>query len=398
MTATPHNPEQWSEQEWAGVVPEIAASVKRAERGAHLLDAAAARERKTKTFPHTWLDDLSASIIDADYIIKSLFGRGQLIVVYGDWGQGKSTVVVDLLAHAAAGMRYRDHRVRVEPGLYMYVAAESARSAKLHFLAWREENLSESREVRIPLAIIERSPDLLNRVDVEALIETLQKICRETGLPLMAVAFDTLARATPGSKEDAEDFGEVVGAADRIIHETGAAVLLVHHSGKDFTKGTRGHSSLSGAADVILSVADGVLTVEKSRDGPAGAKFPFQLVPVEIGLDGDGDPVMTTVIRHVEGDTASRKSARILSGVAKIALQALQEAIGDHGDTLPGSSTIPSGVRGCRLEEWRNQFRIRYGTDGGRDTDAVRKAFIRAREQLAKAETIGVSDPYVWTR
>ena len=35
---------------------------------------------------------------------------------------------------------------------------------------------------------------------------------------------------------------------------TGAAVLLVHHSGKDEAKGMRGHSALLGALDAELAI------------------------------------------------------------------------------------------------------------------------------------------------
>jgi hypothetical protein len=142
---------------------------------------------------------------------------------------------------------------------------------------------------------------------------------------------------------------------------------------------------------------DRVATVEKSRDGSTGEKFPFELDVVELGADEDGDPVTTCIVRHIESDPHAKRPAKPLTGVAKVGLQALQEAITDHGQVMPGTSTIPSGVRAVTLDQWRIQFRLRYGTDGEvRGGSAVRTAFHRAREQLAKFDEIGVSDPYVW--
>jgi hypothetical protein len=52
--------------------------------------------------------------------------------------------------------------------------------------------------------------------------------------------------------------GEILEAAKRLQSLTGGLVVLVHHTGKDATKGLRGHSSLFAAMDAA---------VEVSRDG-----------------------------------------------------------------------------------------------------------------------------------
>lgn len=228
----------------------------------------------------------------------------------------------------------------------------------------------------------------------------MRAISGEIGLPLALVIFDTLSRSIPGGDENkSEDMTRVIEAADAIRDELGAATAIVHHTGKDTQRGARGHSSLFGAADTVISVIDKVATVEKSRDGLQGDQFPFALDVVELGTDADGDAVTTCVVRHLAGGAPTRRPVRVLSGVARVALQALQEAASEHGETMPGTSTIPAGVRAVTLDRWRAQFRLRYGTDqdgDGRDGDAIRKAFRRAREQLATVEAVGVSDPYVW--
>jgi hypothetical protein len=51
-------------------------------------------------------------------------------------------------------------------------------------------------------------------------------------------------------------------------------------------------------------------------------------------------------------------------------------------------------VRAVTLEQWRERFVLRYGSegDGKRKADTVRKAFRRAHEKRLEAETVGVSD------
>ena len=398
-TGAPESP--LTDQQWAALGPEIDASVKRLAReqerhnGADVLkaDDIAPGAR----YPHVWIDD-AAIATDAAYSLKGIVESGRIIVFYGPTGGGKSTWTIDMGGHIAAEIPWRTRRVR--RGLVVYVAAEAGASILLRVAAWRDHHLADSREARIPLAIITRATDLCNRVEVEKLIEALRAISTEAALPLALIVFDTLSRSAPGADENSpEDMGEIIGACDRLREATGAAVALIHHSGKDSGRGARGHSALTAAADTVVSIGDGIATVEKSRDGVAGERFPFQLVPVDLGTDADGDPITACIVRHLDTETPGQRPQRALTGVAKVALQALQEAISTDGETLPGTSTIPSGVRAVTIARWRAQFRTRYGTDpdgGDRDRDAIKKAFIRAREQLAQAEAVGVSDPYVW--
>jgi hypothetical protein len=94
--------------------------------------------------------------------------------------------------------------------------------------------------------------------------------------------------------------GLVIEGARRIISETGAAVILIHHTAKDETKGMRGHSSLLGACDVVLMVKrEGALhsfTVTKNKDGKSGDTHYFDLRAIGLGTDEDGDPITSCIV------------------------------------------------------------------------------------------------------
>jgi len=352
-----------------------------------------------KEFPAVWLSEAEIPAT-APWIVKGLIAPGDFIVFYGPPAKGKTAFVGDFAVHVAAGIQqWRQHRISAVP--VAYFAPEAGRSILKRFIAARDGLIGESRVEKIPLAILTRGPDLLNLLDVENLIERLRALGVEAGEPIGLVIFDTLSRSIPGGDESrSEDMTALIAVADRLRDEFGTATCFIHHSGKDPAKGARGHSSLFAAADLVVFVDEGVATIEKIRDGVAGEQFPFRLVPIELGTDQDGDPITAVVVSSLGAAPARARRPDKLPGVARIALQALQEAVEEHGERLPETSTIPAGVHGIRLEQWRARFALRYGAggkDGKRDDEAVSRAFRRGKERLqGDPQRVAVSEPYCW--
>ncbi len=73
----------------------------------------------------------------------------------------------------------------------------------------------------------------------------------------------------------------MVAGCDRMVSEVEAAVLLVHHAGKDTSAGLRGSTAVLGAMDAVLSVRrDGdraEFTVEKVKNSSEDARH-LQLI------------------------------------------------------------------------------------------------------------------------
>jgi hypothetical protein len=86
-------------------------------------------------------------------------------------------------------------------------------------------------------------------------------------------------------------------------------VILIHHSGKDASKGARGWSGLRAAAEFEMEVArcddDRVAILSKLKDGEDGLEFGFKLKQVPLGVvedaDGEMDEVTSCVIEYTEG-------------------------------------------------------------------------------------------------
>jgi len=89
--------------------------------------------------------------------------------------------------------------------------------------------------------------------DLERLIAMVRGI--DIGTPIGLIIIDTLSRVMAGGNENSpEDMGALVRNIDRLRAETGAATILVHHSGKELARGARGHSLLRAAADTEIEM------------------------------------------------------------------------------------------------------------------------------------------------
>ena len=85
------------------------------------------------------------------------------------------------------------------------------------------------------------------------------------------VMVERYLRNMAGHISDPKDMAGFVRACDAIRDHYGAAVLVVHHEGKDRSKGAMGSVTLDAAVDAILIFRrDGTkrtLTVKEIRDG-----------------------------------------------------------------------------------------------------------------------------------
>jgi hypothetical protein len=101
---------------------------------------------------------------------------------------------------------------------------------------------------------------------------------------------DTLARAAAGLDENSSrEMGQVIEAASRLQREVGGLVVLVHHTGKDGSKGPRGHSSLLAALDAAIRVDQKgnrrTWTLDKAKDAEDGREHDFELEVVNLTRD-----------------------------------------------------------------------------------------------------------------
>lgn len=197
------------------------------------------------------------------------------------------------------------------------------------------------------------------------------------------VVIDTLNRATPGADENSSvDMGQAIAGANAIQRGLGGLVLLVHHTGKDASKGLRGHSSLLAALDAAIEVRrDGEarsFALAKAKDGAEGHVQHFTLDVVDLGIDEDGDPITSCRVRPVDRVV----KAKALSPLQRLGMDAFMAAAAQHIGT--GDPTVHAS-----LEDWRAEF-LRRSTA---ETPAGRRSlFSRSRRELVDLGRLTVSD------
>jgi KaiC/GvpD/RAD55 family RecA-like ATPase len=332
------------------------------------------------------------------YSIKGVLPREGEAVVYGPAESGKTFFMIDLALSIARGVAWRG--LRVKQAAVVWICSEGRTGFADRLRAYlRHYHLNAEA---IPLEVIDTPVNLLDsRADLEETIAAVKDADERLGA-IGVIVIDTLNRTMVGGDENRpEDMGAFISNVSRLGEQTGALVLIIHHSGKDPARGARGHSSLKAAVDTEIEIShengERVATITKARDGVSGTRFGFTLQAVELGTDEDGDPITSCVIVPTDVPTSAHTPRpRALSGAARVGLKALAETIAEHGERMPETSTIPRGVQAVTINRWRSRFVVRYGSDGERKADAVGKAFRRAKDQLLAREKIVISDPYVW--
>lgn len=252
--------------------------------------------------------------------------------LYGASASGKSFLGFDMAAAIADGARWFNCRVEAAP--VVYAALEGEAGFNLRVKAWETH---KGRTLPDGLHLVLQPFKLTEPQDVQDLAAVV---------PAGAVVvIDTLNRAAPVADENSSrDMGEILEAAKSLQALTGGLVVLVHHTGKDATKGLRGHSSLFAALDAAVEVSrDGdrrEWKVAKSKDGQDGAAHPFKLQIETLGLDDYGDAITSCVVvqDHAAQDVQRVKLPQ--GGNQRVVLDALRPMFKDGETGKPGAPPL----------------------------------------------------------
>jgi hypothetical protein len=199
------------------------------------------------------------------------------------------------------------------------------------------------------------------------------------------------------SENDPLDMGRFISSCGILQRLTGAAVMAIHHVGKDASRGGRGHSSLFGAIDVELTVEKigeaNRFTVTKSKDDAMGDSYGFDLKVVDLGQDDGGDEIRSCVVVPSD-EPAHASQRRSLSPQQREALDCLKDVLARAGTIPPASDHIPPGRPVVSEQAWREAFYSR--TFGSDSPDAKQKAFRRAADMLKGGGYVGLWQASVW--
>jgi len=283
------------------------------------------------------------------WTIRGLLPKTGLAALYGASGSGKSFLALDMGAAIASGDKeWYGMRVTHCPVTYCVLEGEAGMGKRV--AAWK---MHTQKDLGDNLRFVVQAFDVTTASDVSELAAAIRAAGGADGL----VVLDTLNRAAPGADENSsKDMGEIIANVKALQQLIGGLVLLVHHTGKDETKGMRGHSSLFAAMDAVLYVSNAKdkgpsWGIAKSKDDATGSTHPFRLEQVVVGIDDEGEDITSCVAVSIAPPFAQRgarklgthqRTARdVLLGMftasndAPLAYGAVYDAIADMIETDP---------------------------------------------------------------
>lgn len=333
------------------------------------------------------------------WLIQELVPATGLGVVYGHPGCGKSFLALDLALHVALGKEW--HGRPAKKGVAVYLAAEGMAGLRNRVAAQKKHyGIDEAPFAVIPLP-----------VDLQSSAEGLSALKRAIGLaaaryelPPALLVIDTLSKTFGSGKENTDDMARYLTNCASIAAMFSCFVLIVHHRPKGLGRDDpRGHSSLIGGVDTILSVRDGpvrTLQVTKQRDGDAGQRTGFTLQRIEVGCDSMGKAVTSCVVRAAGASHERHSSdgrARLPEGARRL-LMSLDALAEQFGSSPPPdiSQLVARDVTVIELNLWRDRVIEEDGTVRDISRETSRKAFQRGLARLQSDGIVGVSGKWAW--
>ena len=322
------------------------------------------------------------AVLTSNYMVKGWLDRNCLSMLYGPSNAGKTFVALDIAMHIAAGKPWRG--LRVNGGPVLYIAAEGGAGIRNRLAAIK---CDRPELAAAPFTLLPVGLDLHGQGDAMAVCEIMPDAD-----PALVV-IDTLARSMgAGDENTAKDAAMFVRNCDLIREVTGAHVMVIHHTGKDEDRGARGSSALKAAVDNEIQVtSEWEIISRKQRDQEPSEPLHFKLRSVVLGSDEDGDPVTSAVIDVAEPPKPERKP---LKGKNEVAMQALYDALRDHGETRTGN-LYPTSRKVVSVDHWREACAVHGLTTRATDA-AARMAFKRAKDKLMDMDEVREFGDHVW--
>ena len=261
-----------------------------------------------------------------EWRVKGLLPTTGIGVIYGPSMSGKSFLAINMGLQIARGQNWFGRRTTDCPVTYVMLEGEAGLRNRMMAATKFSGEVMPKNFYAIAQPFSFPKPQ-----DVADLAATLPK----GGV----VIIDTMNCAGPGLDENSsKDMGIIIAGMKDLQRATGGLVLVVHHTGKDSSKGMRGHSSLLASLDCAIEVTRSderrSWRPAKVKDGDDGGVMAFKLHVVELGVDSDGDRITSCAISAEMGLAPERREP---SGKAqKAALSVIRSALQQSSDAGRG--------------------------------------------------------------
>ncbi len=231
-----------------------------------------------------------------DWLVKNIFPAQGLACIWGPSGSSKSFLALDLAMSVTCKSEWFGLKVKSVP--VVYIVLEGLQGFIKRVNAWALQNKIRPKR----FFLIRDDINLFNFADVSDLLASLEEVNFVNGL----IVIDTLNQASPGVDENSvKEISQVLTHLKFLQRQTNSLALIVHHSGKDVSRGIRGSSSIRAALDTSVEVVSTSNTqkewrVDKSKDSTDGQVYRYSLREISIGVDEDQNATTSCVVEPGE--------------------------------------------------------------------------------------------------
>jgi hypothetical protein len=346
-----------------------------------------------------------------EWLIDGVLPRRSFAALFGAPGSYKSFVALDIAEAVATGRDWMDRSVNNDnDSAVLYIAGEGHGGIGARIKACKQHNQTpDGAQIYVIRSQINMRSSL---ADMEALVASVDELVAEHGIKLELIIVDTLARSMGGNANEnsSEDMGAIINNLGAIQARYDSSLLVVHHSGKDATKGMRGHSSLLGAVDTELEITkilgkderQGTILIRKQKDGEDGLTLGFKCVEVNLGdslelLESSSLAIqMDETVNSMTEESAKgrKKSNRLGKGPNnELGFEVLNVLLKEHKirETINGKT-----VYCVDLSAWKRDFDKRKGGFG--TPKLLDQAFDRVCTALQNASLVEIWGDKVWSK
>jgi archaellum biogenesis ATPase FlaH len=316
------------------------------------------------------------------WCIKNVLPAEGIAAIYGPSGSGKSFLALDLMLAVAEGNSWFGISTQKMPVTYLVL--EGAAGLPQRVAAYRKYHGEISKNIRC----VAKQFSLISSDDRKDLIEAIEAVGCKSGL----VVIDTLNRAAAGADENSSrDMGQIIEGARQLQAELGGIVVLIHHSGKDQSKGLRGHSSLHAALDAVIEVNRNGKSrkwiAAKEKDAADSSMHSFRLDVIQVNVDEDGLPVSSCVVvpENVSGNPF-QKLTFPQGANQQIVWSAINELLQDSKNHEKSSALFSTPY--VQIEEVIDTCRDRVSCDESRKIERIKEAI----NSLSKKGVIAIKE------
>lgn len=253
----------------------------------------------TPAFQSLALEDISKDKLDAlEFLWEPYFVRGDITIISGPEGEGKTHVMIDVLARMITGRAMPMATQPVKPERVLYFSSEARTTLKKRFLAAGVDDKAQRKFIRANGETLSWKGDL-QRIE-EAIIDWKPGV----------VVFDPLAVYARGTSSTA--VRDEIEPLRKIARDRHMGVIIIAHPPKDRTSSISGNgqyraltrSSLFNAVIPGSGGAQYAIVHDKANETAPGPSLKYEIRTETVGTDKNGQDVKAGRIEWLAEDAS----------------------------------------------------------------------------------------------